>query len=313
MSTSDDEKVAELRKLIPATGAGIYLATARSGPLPAETAAAMTEADEWELRVGRAWDGRIEDVIQRHEEARAVMAALIGASVDEIVVAPSFEAAGDLVRSVLDVWREDYRHLVAPSNGELWRPSSADEGLAVVDASLAVGAIPVVAAQLNAEAVVFAADRWLLGPEGIACVWFPRASYLKGLSVARTQLIGLARSVGWLEMYVGLDWAFERTRQLAERLHGGLSLDGVDVLTPLGTLAAIVSFRLPAWPIEAALDELRRRSFAILESTPDESAIRASVAWFNTEEEIDRFAEAVAELARYTPETLPRKPTLLVH
>jgi len=36
------------------------------------------------------------------------------------------------------------------------------------------------------------------------------------------------------------------------------------------------------------------------------------VAWFNTEDEIDRFASAVAEISRYTPDTLPRRKTLEV-
>ena len=63
---TDEEKVRQLRELLPATGAGIYLDTANRGPLSAETAAAMREADDWELRVGRVWEGRDEDVIQRH-------------------------------------------------------------------------------------------------------------------------------------------------------------------------------------------------------------------------------------------------------
>ncbi len=74
----DDEKVARLRELLPATSAGIYLDTATFGPLPAETAAAMREADDWELKVGRATVGRDEDMEQRVEEARAVLAALLG-------------------------------------------------------------------------------------------------------------------------------------------------------------------------------------------------------------------------------------------
>ena len=82
---SDEAKVARLRELIPATSAGIYLDTAYRGPLPAETAAAMREADDWELRVGRATEGRAEDFAQRRAEAQAVIAALIGADPDEIV------------------------------------------------------------------------------------------------------------------------------------------------------------------------------------------------------------------------------------
>jgi selenocysteine lyase/cysteine desulfurase len=115
-------------------------------------------------------------------------------------------------------------------------------------------------------------------------------------------------------MYVTLDWIFERGRTLTRRLFDALAgAPGVEVVTPSDELATIVAFRVVSWSDEDALDELRRRVFAIIGANDSGDAIRASVAWFNTEEEIDRFAEAVAELARHTPETLPRKPTLLVH
>ena len=52
--------------------------------------------------------------------------------------------------------------------------------------------------------------------------------------------------------------------------------------------------------------------FAIVGATPNGKAVRASVAWFNTEEEIDRFVSAVAEIAAHTPETLPRRKMLEV-
>jgi selenocysteine lyase/cysteine desulfurase len=60
------------------------------------------------------------------------------------------------------------------------------------------------------------------------------------------------------------------------------------------------------------LDELRRRVFAIVSATPNGNAVRASVAWFNMEDEIDRFVSAVSEIAAHTPETLPRRRTLEV-
>ena len=85
-SRTAEQKVARLRELLPATSAGIYLDTAYRGPLPAETAAAMREADDWELRVGRATEGRDEDLAQRVEEARAVLAALLVADPSEIVL-----------------------------------------------------------------------------------------------------------------------------------------------------------------------------------------------------------------------------------
>jgi len=301
MSDSDAEKVAQLRELIPATGAGIYLDTAYRGPIPAETAAAMREADDWELRVGRAAEGREEDVQQRVAEAQAVLAALIGADPDEIGLTGQMH-------------NPPAHSLVDPTTGAF---TKAVQGSAV-DATLAVGAIPIDVASLEVDTIFFSGDRWLLGPEGSGAVWSRRAPGaghgVRDHDVGRTATLGLARSVGWLEMYVGLDWIFERGAALTRRLHAALTAaEGVEVVTPAEALATIVVFRLTSWPADEALDELRRRVFAIIGATPDGTSLRASVAWFNTEDELDRFAAAVAEIAAYTPETLPRRPTLVVH
>jgi selenocysteine lyase/cysteine desulfurase len=186
---------------------------------------------------------------------------------------------------------------------------------AVLDASLTVGAAPLEAGATGADLIAFACDKWLLAPEQTAALWISPRLGAAALGVApssglaRTAVLGLARSVGWLEMYVGLEWLYERTRRLVERLAAAVAVGGVEVVR---SAPAVIDFRLPAWPTDMALDELRRRVFTIIELTPDRSAIRAAVAWFNTEDEIDRFASAVRELAAHTPDSLPRRPPLIV-
>ena len=290
--TDDTQKLLRLREMLPATGAGIYLATATRGPLPAETAAAMREADDWELRVGRVWDGRAEDVLQREEEARAVVAALIAADPDEVTLTRGLEDARGLARAVIDA------------------------GGVVIDATARVGAVAVDVKALGATAVYFAADRWLLGPESTGAMWTgdrgaaaPKASR----ELPRTALIGLARSIGWLEMYVGLEWIYERTARLATQLYDHLATTpGVKVLTPREQLGASLSFRIENWKADEAAEELSRRVNALVGQEPNLNAVVASVAWFNTEQELDRFAAAVSEIARFTPATIPRRPSLVV-
>jgi selenocysteine lyase/cysteine desulfurase len=114
-------------------------------------------------------------------------------------------------------------------------------------------------------------------------------------------------------MYVGLPWVVERTGQLAERLRGGLiAVDGVELEGDPAGRSALLAFRIPGWRADEAAAELSHRSHAIIDPEPDGDLLRVSVGAWNTEEELDRFVERVAELAGSTPETLPRRPSLTI-
>jgi len=292
MSTDDDAKLARLRDLLPATSAGIYLDTATFGPLPAETAAAMREADEWELKVGRPTVGRDEDMEQRVEEARAVLAALLVADPSEVVLTPGLDAALELAGRL--------------ANGR---------EVTILDASYIAGAQLLEADALGAELVAFACDKWLLGPEQTAALWVNPRIGGSALGVApssglsRTAVLGLARSVGWIEMYVGLEWAYARTATLIAGLYE--SLGEIPGVTARKTQPAVVTFAVDRWSVEDTVDELRRRVFAIVSVTREQAQVQASVGWFNTENEIQTFVGAVRDIAANTPDSIPRRLPLL--
>jgi selenocysteine lyase/cysteine desulfurase len=179
-----------------------------------------------------------------------------------------------------------------------------------------VGAVPFEASASGADFVCFACDKWLLGPEQTAALWIsPRtsASVVPGSSgLARTAVLGLARSVGWIEMYVGLEWAYERTARVVSVLRESLlKIPRVELDEATGSAPAVVTFRVDRWSIEDTVDELRRRAFAIVGLTSDASAIRASVGWYNTETEMATFVAAVRDLAANTPDSIPRRLPLL--
>lgn len=318
---TEADRLRQLRELLPATGAGIYLDTATFGPLPAESAEAMRQAEEWELRVGRVTAGREHDVAQRADEARAVIAALLGGRPDHVVLARGLDDALELAGRSLGRPIEVLRHVSAIDGGMTplvgLRDRAREGGTGVVlDASLTAGAIPIAVDELGVDAVVLAADRWLLGPEGTAAVWLREtaaATLARGHNPPRTALVGMARAVGWLEMFVGLEWAHRRTAALAGRLRDALAtIDQVEVPTPDPPPAAIVSFRITGWPAEAVAEELGRRVFALVRPLPEQELVRASVGWFNTEDELDRLVRTVAQIAAHTPETLPRRPEIIV-
>ena len=106
MSTlsAEADKVAAVRLALPATSAGIYLNAGTCGPLPAETAAAMAELADWEVRLGRASPDTYFDVLQRMEEARASIAAIIAADTRDIALTHSASEAMNVA-----VWGIDWR------------------------------------------------------------------------------------------------------------------------------------------------------------------------------------------------------------
>ena len=213
--------------------------------------------------------------------------------------------------------------------------------LVVVDGAQSAGAMPVDPDAIGADVYAIPGQKWLLGPEGMGALWvrpealdrvrrtfagyfsfetadgrgtglpWPSARRFEGTNYHRPSVVGFARSCGWLSMYVGLDWAYARAARLARRSADLLAaIPGVELLTPRHQMATLVSFRIAGWTPDQALDELGRRVFAIARTLPAVNALRISVGFFNTDEEIERFCAAVAELAAHTPETLPRHRAL---
>ncbi|HLO35718.1 MAG TPA: aminotransferase class V-fold PLP-dependent enzyme [Candidatus Deferrimicrobium sp.] len=400
----DDEKLAAVREALPALGAGIYLNTGSVGPLPAETAAAMAELVDYELGIGRSHPDYWEAFLERMAEARASMAAVIGADVDEIALVHSTSQAMNAA-----VWSVDLApgdrivttqaehpgglgpvHVAAARSGAelviadvgtggddqatlaafdvaitartrivalshvLWTNGARlpvrdiamlahERGARViVDGAQSVGAIPVSVADLGVDFYAVPGQKWLLGPEGTGALWcdpaivaasqprnaswftferlsnseavpWPDARRFDDSGHYRPGITGLARSCGWLSMYVGLTWVHERgqalARTAADRLAG---IAGVELLTPPDRMATLVTFRIAGWTADQALAELGGRIFAIARTIPPLDALRISVGFFTTAEEIERVATTVELLAAHTPATLPPRARLTI-
>ncbi|MBA2382786.1 MAG: aminotransferase class V-fold PLP-dependent enzyme [Chloroflexi bacterium] len=400
----DDEKLIAVREALPALGAGIYLNTGGVGPLPAETAAAMAELVEYELRTGRSHADYWEGFLERMGEARGAVAAVIGADVGQIALVHSTSQAMNAA-----VWSVDIRpgdrlvttqaehpgalgpvhtaaarfgaevaiadvglggddeatlaafdaaitdrtrlvalsHVLFTSGGRL--PITEIAELAhrrgarvIVDGAQAVGAIPVSVAELGVDFYALPGQKWLLGPEGTGALWCDpatvAASHLSNgnwftheqltptdalpwtdarrfddTGHYRPGVTGLARSCGWLSMYVGLPWIHDRGRTVARLAADRLAaISGVELLTPRDRMATLVTFRIGGWRQDEALEEIAGRTFAIARTIPDLDAIRLSVGFFTTADEIERVAGTVELLAAHTPDSLPKRQRLAI-
>ncbi len=215
--------------------------------------------------------------------------------------------------------------------------------LVLVDGAQAAGAIPVRVRDLGVDMYAVPAQKWLLGPEGLGALWVRRellgelestfasfftfetsdsrgnrtlANDAKRFQVTnyhRPSVLGMARALGWLTMYVGLDFVYRRGAQMAHLAAGALAeIEGVELLTPRDRMAGLVSFRIAGWEPQSALDELQARTFAIARTLPPVNALRISVGFWTTEEELARFVDGVRLLAAHSPETLPPRRTLTI-
>lgn len=381
----DAEKLAAVREALPAVRAGIYLNTPVAGPLPAETAASMSEIAGWELSTGRAHRDRRGDVLARIDEARGAAAAVLTADIDDVLLARSYDdalgtalrtrdlAPGDRVvvasgehvgrigrllprgveavaldasapGGVLDevarlTSAERVRlvacPLVSARNGERL-PIESIASLAhargaslLVDVSLAAGAVRVDRRALGADLIVTRSEAWLLGPEGLAVLagtpellrrlpdddgWGERALERDDpVGFHLPSVVGFARSCGWLSMYVGLEWIHDRGAALTSTAAARLAaIPGVELLTPIDAMATVVVFRIAGWPADEALEELGTRTFALASTVAAIDAIRIGLGFFNTEDEVERFAACVELLAAHTPADLPPRQRLTV-
>jgi L-cysteine/cystine lyase len=399
----DAEKLAAVRAALPSLGAGIQLNTGSAGPIPAEVAAAMAELEAYERDIGRATFDYYLDAVQRMDEARAGVAAVIGADLDEIALTHATTDGMNLGTWAID-WRAGDRAVTSThehpaglgplyalrdrlgielafadiegDTGEdeivaafdqqiepgtrlvslshvLWSTgmvmpvariaaiARSRGSLVLVDGAQAAGAIPVNVRDLGIDMYALPGQKWLLGPEGTGALWIsreflpkaqatfaghfswadsdsrgeyrahPDARRFEASNYHRPSVLGLARSIGWLTMYVGLDFVYRRGMALARQAADALAAtDGVTLLTPRDRMATLISFRIDGWAAQAALDELAARTFAIARTLPLVDALRISVGFWTSEEELERFFEGVRLLAAHTPETLPARRNL---
>jgi L-cysteine/cystine lyase len=215
--------------------------------------------------------------------------------------------------------------------------------LVLVDGAQAAGAIPVAVRDLGVDMYSVPAQKWLLGPEGLGALWVRRelldtlestfasfftfsssdsrgnrtlatdARRFQVTNYHRPSILGMARALGWLTMYVGLDFVYRRGAEMAHLAAETLAgIEGVELLTPRDRMAGLISFRIRGWEPQAALDELEARTFAIARTLPPVNALRISAGFWTTEDELDRFMDGVRLLASHTPDTIPPRRTLTI-
>lgn len=201
----------------------------------------------------------------------------------------------------------------------------------VLDCAHTTGSVRFDPGASGAAAVAFPGQKWCLGPEGIGGLWVaPRwleqiwplgvsframedwrapgdyefrtgAARLDGGTLNKPVVAGLVESIRWLREEIGRDRVIELTQAQADKAREALGqVEGVEVLSPPGTPGGLTGFRLTDLDSsDAAVDTYEAEAArlwgegVLLRQIENPPGLRASVAWFNTDKEIDRLVECV--------------------
>lgn len=202
--------------------------------------------------------------------------------------------------------------------------------LVIVDAAQSAGQIKVDLHETGVDAYAMAGQKWLCGPEGTGVLYvaqraFPYISpshirygqsdptgYLIPAPGARRYemgecyspaMVGMEATLTWLRDEVGTDWAFARTKKLAQRFAAGIGeIDGVDIFSPLDQIGGLVCFNVPNMTPQDLTKALFERGQTIryVAYAPGPTIARASIAWWNTEDEVDLLVKEIADLVANT-------------
>jgi len=184
----------------------------------------------------------------------------------------------------------------------------ANDTLLVVDGVQALGAVPVDAR--HADAYCAATFKWLLSGFGLAVMVVGERlqqrlepasrGYLnpppsRSIQAAHWNHPGLHLLGATLRLLEGFGWGriHAEVETLSGLVHRAVADAGFEVLTPPGARAGIVSVRVGSPEAVAAV--LAQRGIRL---EPRGVCIRASTHFYNTPEEVERFAAALRDVAR---------------
>lgn len=203
----------------------------------------------------------------------------------------------------------------------------------LIDGAQSAGAIPVDVAASAVDFYALPGQKWLCGPEGTGALYISddalatvdpvysgyvtataydhkSPTFMAQPGAARFEVgipfppavSGLKASVEWLLDEVGLQPAMERINRLAGRLRQRLrDVPQVEVLTPEpvpgATGSGLVSFNIAGHDPVTVAKDLARRGFVGRHLPEQYPAVRMSVGFYNTEEELDALVENIASIA----------------
>jgi L-cysteine/cystine lyase len=202
--------------------------------------------------------------------------------------------------------------------------------LFICDAAQSCGMVPSRVLDLGVDAYACSGQKWLCGPDGTGALFVRRDrlgdihstfmgyhSVRHGMSdfdgnfvpsegayrfetatVNPASAAAFTTSLRWLTDEVGWAWIYDRIAHLGRLCHRQLaSIEGVTVLTPQDQMAGgLIHFTVDAATPADIVKRLAEDSI-LIRAIPNPAVMRASIGFYNTEEEIARLVAGVMAIA----------------
>src|SRR5215204_694625 len=205
------------------------------------------------------------------------------------------------------------------------------ELMVVVDGAQSAGQVPVDLNAMGIDAYAMAGQKWLCGPEATGLLYvrrdrfadiaptfarygqFEPSGYFIPAAGAMRYEIGEFYSparaaqeaaLRWMRDEVGFDWVYDRIATLGADFRRRLtSIDGASVIPPSEPVAGLVNFTVAGLSPQEVTAQLYERGYTIryVQTAPCTVSARASIGWWNTEEEVAGLAAAISDLAEAGP------------
>lgn len=206
--------------------------------------------------------------------------------------------------------------------------------MVMADGAQGAGAVNLNLHELGIDFYAIAGRKWLLGPEGIGALYIRNdrisqvdpifispctiknrheidinspyiipapfaARYQIATAMYMPTLLGFKKSLEFLTDDVGIDWATDRIKKLAKYVRQLIvDLPGVTVITPEGTEAGFIHFKVEGWEPSELCKLLNEKKFMV-RPVPKQhlpAPIRISTGFYVTEEELDDFAKELEKI-----------------
>jgi L-cysteine/cystine lyase len=197
--------------------------------------------------------------------------------------------------------------------------------LLICDAAQAGGMVPSNVYELGVDAYACSGQKWLCGPDGTGALFVrrdrladigqtymgyagvqmgmssfegyyvppPTAARYEAATLHPPSVVALVTSLGWIADDIGWDWVYERIATLGRYCYDALAaIPGVTMYTPRERMAGLTHFTLAGITPPDLAAKLAEQGI-VIRYTPNPHANRVATGFYNTEEEIDRLAEAV--------------------